>query len=103
MKTSMMKAFVLTSAITLGLNAQTVGDREANQQRRIGQGLASGQLTPHETRHVEHREAHVAREVHRDGVHNGGHLSAGERAKVNHQQNRVSRSIYRDKHNAAVQ
>ena len=83
--------------------AQTVGQRKENQQDRIAQGVKSGQLTAGETSHLEHREAHVNREVRRDRAANGGRLTPAERAKVNRQQNRMSRSIYRDKHNAAKQ
>jgi hypothetical protein len=76
-----------------------VGAREANQQGRIAQGARSGQLTPHETGHLEHQEGQINREVRQDRAANGGHLTQQERAQVNHQQNHVSREIDRDKHN----
>lgn len=72
--------------------------REARQQLRIAQGVASGQLTPHETARLERREAGLNREIHAMRQVNGGPLTPAERALVNRQQNRLSRQIYRQKH-----
>jgi hypothetical protein len=76
-----------------------VNTREANQQQRIAQGARSGQLTPGETAHLEHKEAHINNEVRNDRTANGGKLTSQERAQVNRQQNNASRQIYDDKHN----
>ena len=76
-----------------------VNTREANQQARIANGVKSGQLTPHETSHLENREANINREVRNDRAANGGRLTGQERAQVNHQQNNASKQIYEDKHN----
>jgi hypothetical protein len=80
-----------------------VGQRRANQQARVAQGIRSGQLTAGETAHIENNERAINQQVHADRQANGGKLTAGERAQVNHEQNRTSRQIYRDKHNAAKQ
>jgi WXXGXW repeat (2 copies) len=77
-----------------------VNTREANQQSRIAQGVKSGQLTPHETTHLEHQEVQISHEVRNDRAAKGGHLTGQERAQVNQQQNHVSKEIYNDKHNA---
>jgi len=77
-----------------------VNAREANQQARIGNGVKSGQLTPHETKNLEKREGHINQEVRNDRQANGGRLTPQERQQVNHQQNNASRAIYEDKHNA---
>ena len=77
-----------------------VNTREGNQQARIADGVKSGQLTPHETRHLENREANISHEVHNDRAANGGKLTPQERAQVNHQQNKTSKQIYDDKHNS---
>lgn len=99
-----MKRMLMTMTVIAGMalsaNAQSVNQREYNQQGRIGQGVRSGALTPGETGHLERQEAGVRREVARDRYDNGGHLTAGERARVNCQQNHLSHEIYRDKHNA---
>lgn len=103
-----MKRFVLTTFaaagfMITGLNAQEVKARQENQQDRIAQGVQSGQLTAGETANLEHKEARLNREVHRDRVANGGNLTNKEKFQVNRQQNRLSRQIYRDKHNARHQ
>ena len=77
--------------------------RRENQQDRIGQGVASGQLTARETANLEHKEAKLNREIRNDRKANGGTLTTQERRQVNRQQNGLSRNIYRDKHNARVQ
>jgi hypothetical protein len=80
----------------------TERDRAANQQQRIGQGVQSGQLTPHETGNLEHREASINHQAAADRAANGGHLTPQEHAQINQRQDNVSRSIYSDKHNAAT-
>jgi hypothetical protein len=77
-----------------------VGRREVRQQKRIAQGVTSGQMTPGETARVERQEGAIRREVKRDRQANGGTLTPREKAKVNRQLNRTSREIRRDKHNA---
>jgi hypothetical protein len=79
-----------------------VNAREVHQQDRIANGVRSGQLTPHETAHVERQEGRINQQVHNDRAANGGHLTGQERVQVNHEQNHVSREIDRDKHNARV-
>jgi hypothetical protein len=76
-----------------------VNTREANQQGRISNGVKSGQLTPHETAHLENKEAHINKEVRNDRAANGGKLTSQEKAQVNRQQNHASKQIYDDKHN----
>jgi hypothetical protein len=81
----------------------TINQRQRNQQRRIAQGVKSGQLTASETAHLERREAAIHHEVHSERVANGGKLTPAERRQVTRQQNRTSRAIYRKKHNERVQ
>jgi len=79
----------------------SVNGRRFNQQGRIANGVASGQLTPGETKNLEGREANLNKEIHNDRAANGGTLTPQERQQVNGQQNNLSKSIYNDKHNAA--
>jgi hypothetical protein len=83
--------------------APTINQRQRNQQKRIAQGVKSGQLTPAETANLERREAAIHNEVKTERAANGGHLTPAERRQVTRQQNRTSRAIYRKKHNARVQ
>jgi hypothetical protein len=81
----------------------TAGQRKANQQARIAQGVKSGQLTAHETANLETREAGVNKEERHMRAADNGKLTAADRTALNNRQNRISNSIYKDKHNAAVQ
>jgi len=77
----------------------SVNGRAYNQQGRIAQGVRSGELTPHETANLEHREANINHEVATDRRANGGKLTPAEHKQVEHQQNQASKKIYQDKHN----
>ena len=82
---------------TMAMNR--VNGRRYNQQGRIANGVASGQLTPGETRNIEGREQNINRSVRADRQANGGKLTPQERKNVSRRQNGTSREIYRDKHN----
>ena len=79
-------------------NAATETGRNVDQQKRIEQGLQSGQLSTGEARKLEAGQARIDKTEQRD-LRNGT-LSASERAQIQRQQNRESRAIYADKHNA---
>lgn len=79
--------------------AATINQRRENQQDRIAQGVASGQLTARETSRLEGREARLNRGIRDDREDHNGHLTGRERTQIHRQQNHLSRSIYRDKHN----
>jgi hypothetical protein len=81
----------------------TAGQRKANQQARIAQGVKNGELTAHETGNLEAREASVNKEERAMRAADNGKLTAADRTALNNRQNRISNSIYKDKHNAAVQ
>jgi hypothetical protein len=81
----------------------TAGQRKANQQARIAQGVKSGQLTAHETANLETRESSVNKEERNMRAANNGKLTAADRTALNNRQNKISSSIYQDKHNAATQ
>jgi hypothetical protein len=73
-----------------------VDAREAHQQQRIGQGVASGQLTPREAQRLEAEQARIERNESRakaDGV-----VTQAERRHLAREQNRASRHIARQKH-----
>jgi len=75
-----------------------VNGREANQQRRIANGVKNGKLTPGQTANLEKREANVQAREQKDMAAHNGHLTKAEQNGINRQQNRISRSIYKDKH-----
>lgn len=75
-----------------------IQQRKENQQKRIGEGLENGTLSPREAGHLEHKEGQLNREIRHDRRQNGGNLTNKEKVQINRQQNRLSRGIYRAKH-----
>ena len=75
-----------------------VNRREANQQKRIGNGVANGKLTSKQASHLEKRQTAVQNREKRDMAKNNGHLTKAEQRGINRQQNRISHSIAKDKH-----
>ena len=106
-----MNRFFTTIAMTGVFVASTfsaqaagkIAQRKENQQDRIAQGVKSGQLTAHETAHLENKEAALNKETRTDRAADEGKLMPAEKQQVNRQQNRLSQHIYTDKHNAAQQ
>jgi len=80
-----------------------IKERKENQQKRIANGVKSGQLTPKETAHIENNEAKINKEVRQDRKANGGNLTNKEKTQVNRQQNKVSKEIYNQKHDGQTQ
>jgi hypothetical protein len=76
-----------------------VNRRQANQQKRIGNGINNGSLSPKETANLERRDASVQKQEHADMAKHHGHLTKAEQRHLNRRENRISRSIYKDKHN----
>ncbi len=85
------------NAVFAGTNDPGIQQREQNQEKRIDQGVASGQLTPREAGRLETKEARIQQNEAR--MKADGNLTVRERRKLNRQQNQASRAIYRKKHN----
>ncbi len=74
-----------------------VNARERHQQRRIRQGIRSGELTRREAGRLESREARIrTREAY--ARRSGGTFTPRERARIQRQLNRENRGIYHQKH-----
>ena len=78
-----------------------VGQRRANQQTRIANGIRNGSMTAGEAARAENRQQNINRQVAADRAANGGPLTGQQRRQINREQNGASRQIYREKHNAA--
>lgn len=93
---------VLGAVFSGSVLAQSVAEkREARQQQRIGQGVASGQLNKREAARLQRGETHIDKmEAHAAA---DGKVTAKEKARINHAQNVESRRIHRQKHDAQVQ
>ena len=77
-----------------------IQQRKENQQERIAQGVASGELTPRETARLERHETRLNGEIREMREDDGGKLTPKDRRIVNRQQNRLSKQIYHQKHDA---
>jgi hypothetical protein len=85
------------------VTGKTVQERKENQQDRIGNGVASGQLTAGEAANLEKKESTLNKEERDMRKLDNGKLTAADKATLNQQQNQLSKQIYQDKHNGAVQ
>lgn len=92
-----LAATLFAGAAQAGPYSPRVDARQANQDARIDHGVATGRLTPAETRRLEAGQNRIDRMENRFRA--DGHLSWGERARLEAAQNRESRRIWRKKHN----
>jgi hypothetical protein len=95
-------AALFAQAPTPGAHDYNINQRKADEQARVAQGVRSGQMTAHETAHVERQESAINHEEHVMRAQDNGHLTRQDRSVIHAQQNQESRRIYRDKHNNAV-
>jgi len=77
-----------------------VNQREQNQQKRIANGVKSGQLTAGETRRLERGEQRLQNNEKKDMAKDNGHLTKQDQRQLNREANHMSKRIYKDKHNA---
>jgi hypothetical protein len=99
-RTHTLIAAAVAALFVGGAFAQTTAtevQRNVNQQKRIEQGLKSGELSTKEAAKLEKEEAKVNRDESR--ALRDGKLSASEKAKIQAEQNKVSEDIHKDKTN----
>jgi uncharacterized membrane protein YebE (DUF533 family) len=75
-----------------------IDKREAHQEARIQQGVASGQLTPKETYRLEKEQAAINKveaKAKADGT-----VTKHERKRLTRMQNKASKDIHNQKHDA---
>ena len=93
-------AALLASALTLPAVAQSgtpgIDQRQANQQQRIDQGVASGELNKKEAARLEKGQDKVQRME--DKAKADGTVTVAERRRIEREQNRQSRRIAKQKH-----
>ncbi|MBF0497040.1 MAG: hypothetical protein HQK58_10780 [Deltaproteobacteria bacterium] len=71
--------------------------REKNQEKRIQQGVKSGELTPKEAGKLEREQARIKQTESR--MKADGKLTKKERARLQRKENKASAHIYNKKHN----
>ena len=89
-------ASLFAAAVQAAPPQSNINARQAEQQHRIRQGVANGQLTCREAANLQQREADVRRaERH---ARADGYVSPAERARLNRMLDANSRAIQRQKH-----
>lgn len=102
----MKQILVAVCGLTLGLSgmafaqAETpvIDERQANQEKRIDQGTASGQLNEREANRLNKQQEHINKME--DRAKADGTVTKRERARIDNAQDRASRHIAREKHDA---
>jgi hypothetical protein len=110
----MMKTLIASAVLTLAAaasfaqatgaaSAATPGidKRQANQEKRIDQGIASGELNKRETRRLEKQQARINRAENKaktDGV-----VTTVERKRLHKMEDKASANIYQQKHDKQTQ
>ena len=101
-----MKKFSMITTIALiitgfvfvnSASAGRAGKRQVNQQKRIHQGVKSGEITKKEFKHLEREQARLQKSKKR--AFSDGKLTGREKLMLEHRQDKASRHIYRAKHN----
>lgn len=97
-----MKTGLIIAAVTvLSIAGTAVKAQNPNslrdEDRRIRQGVRSGQLTPIEAARLKAQEARIRQEAIRYKM-NDGRIGPLERADLRRDQRRLDRNIYRQKH-----
>jgi len=96
----LIAALAFTSMAQAQSRTPVINHRQHRQERRINQGVRSGELTRNEAHHLRGEERRISRE--RRMAMAEGRMNRGERRHLRHEENRTSRDIYRDKHNDRV-
>lgn len=105
MELQSLLAVVLVSACAAPAFAQNtatpnIDQRQVNQEKRIDNGVKSGQLSAQETRNLDQREARI--EADKQAAKADGKVTLAERRHLQREENRASRAIYAKKHNRRV-
>ena len=79
-----------------GSAQREIDARQAQQERRIQQGVRSGEVSRSEYSRLENEQARI-RDLERQAKADG-HISRAEAARIREAQNQASRHIYQEKH-----
>ena len=89
-------AILMTGMAYAEADRLVIDQRQANQEQRIDQGVASGQLNKREANRLNREQRHINRMENR--VKADGVVTKKERARIGAAQNRASRHLAREKH-----
>jgi opacity protein-like surface antigen len=93
-----VSAMMLMTSGMVFAQAETpvIDQRQANQEQRIDQGIASGQLNEREANRLNKQQEHVNKME--DRAKSDGVMTKKERARIGAAQDRAARHIAREKH-----
>lgn len=86
-----------TPTPTPGKRTPVATQRQKNQQKRIGQGVASGELKAGEVRKLEKEQKDIQQD--KQAARADGTVTGAERKDIHQEQDKASRHVYRAKHN----
>lgn len=89
-------SFAVTPALAAATDNPGVDQRQANQQKRIDQGVQSGQLTEKEAKKLNKQQERINKKEAK--MKEDGKLTKKEREKLKKEQDKASRDIYKEKH-----
>jgi uncharacterized membrane protein YebE (DUF533 family) len=75
-----------------------IDQRQANQEQRIDQGIASGQLTQREAGRLEKQQQQQHIDTMENKTKSDGVVTKKERTRIHAAQDKASKKIYRQKH-----
>ena len=87
---------LLTGMAFAQAETPVIDQRQANQEKRIDQGIASGQLNEREANRLNKQQEHLNKME--DRAKSDGVMTTKERARISAAQDRASRHIAREKH-----
>ena len=90
-----MTLLIIGTAFAEG-ETPVIDERQMNQERRIDQGIASGQLNEREATRLNNQQERINKME--DKAKSDGIMTKKERARINAAQDRSSRHIARQKH-----
>jgi opacity protein-like surface antigen len=91
-------AAMATSPVAPASSTPHIDQRQANQAKRIEQGVATGKLTDAEASRLQDNQNKIA--MAEDKAKADGKVTKKERRKLHHMQDHASKRIYRQKHDA---
>ena len=86
-----------TVAVAASADTPNIDKRQINQEKRIQDGVKSGQLTPEEAAKLEKQQQRIQKTE--DAAKADGKVTAQERKRLHKMQDNADNAIYRKKHN----
>lgn len=91
-------AITFAQAATPAQAKNPIVKHEFNQQRRIGNGIENGRLTPRQGARLERQQMRIHHQMRAMRARHNGRLTMRQRRRIHRRQYIASRRIYRAKH-----